>query len=84
MLEPIVRFVPVDRAFYGITVGGRTVIDTRMTMSVNGYVTARDVELFESLKDVRNEVAHGERATPPADAARAVERLAAKMRLGAA
>ena len=39
--EQPVKFVPTDRAFYGITSDGRTVLDTRLTLSASGYGSTR-------------------------------------------
>jgi hypothetical protein len=39
--EPPVKFVPTDRAVYGITNEGRTVLDTRVTVSASAYVSTR-------------------------------------------
>lgn len=36
-----VKFVPTDRAFYGITNDGRTVLDTRVSLSAYGYGSTR-------------------------------------------
>lgn len=36
-----VKFVPTDRAFYGVASDGRTVLDTRFLMSASGYGSTR-------------------------------------------
>jgi hypothetical protein len=36
-----VKFAPTDRAFYGTTNDGRTVLDTRVVMSASGYGSTR-------------------------------------------
>lgn len=39
--EPSAKFVPTDRAFYGTTNEGRTVLDTRVIVSGSAYVSTR-------------------------------------------
>lgn len=39
--ETPVKFLPIDRAFYGITPEGRTVLDTRITFTGTGYISSR-------------------------------------------
>jgi hypothetical protein len=40
LYETPVKFLPIDRAFYGLTSEGRTVIDTRLQFSATGYVSS--------------------------------------------
>jgi hypothetical protein len=47
------------------------------------HLSDLDAEEFKRLKTIRDEIAHGSLATPPADAVRAVEKLAAKLQLPA-
>jgi len=47
------------------------------------HLTDDDVEQFKMLKAIRDEIAHGSLATPPHDAAASVEKLAARLQLGA-
>jgi hypothetical protein len=39
--DKLVRFVPTDRAFYGITNDGRTVLDSRLLVSASAYGSTR-------------------------------------------
>ena len=39
--DKLVRFVPTDRAFFGITNDGRTVLDTRLVVSASAYGSTR-------------------------------------------
>lgn len=47
------------------------------------HLSDSDVQEFKRLKTIRDEIAHGSLATPPMDAVRAVEKLAAKLQLPA-
>ena len=47
------------------------------------HLSDSDAEEFKRLKTIRDEIAHGSLASPPADAVRAVEKLAAKLQLPA-
>jgi hypothetical protein len=40
LYETLVKFLPIDRAFYGLTGEGQTVIDTRLQFSATGYVSS--------------------------------------------
>jgi len=166
--DQLLRFVPLDRAFYGVTDDGRILKDLKFTLSATGHASSpisperveqrlklaanlassvpgniatffelamkendsfkrfmyffltiefrvlahsrltsnrrskrdllvhfedyvrdhgsplsqADVDAFRPLKELRNELAHGERPMPPADAVRAVEQLANKLQLG--
>jgi|CXWL01.1.fsa_nt_gi hypothetical protein len=52
------------------------------TLSVWTQLTDADVESFKDLKRVRDQLAHGEIATPPTYAVLAIEQLAKKLQLG--
>lgn len=54
------------------------------TLSVWTHLTDTDVESFKDLKKLRDKIAHGELASPPADAVIAAERLAIKLQIGPA
>ena len=55
-----VKFVPTDRAFYGITIDKRTVIDTRVSLSASGYGSTRvSTEQAEERLAVAMDIASG-------------------------
>jgi hypothetical protein len=51
-------------------------------LTVWTHLTDDDVNNFATVKRVRDQLAHGEIATPPAEAVALVERVAAKLQLG--
>jgi hypothetical protein len=54
---------------------------TWCALTVWNHVTDEDVANFSRVKKVRDQIAHGEIAAPPADAVALVERVAAKLQL---
>lgn len=50
-------------------------------LTVWQHLTDEDVGNFSALKRVRDQIAHGEISSPPADAVALVERVASKLQL---
>jgi hypothetical protein len=53
-------------------------------LTVWTHLTDSDVESFSKVKTVRDQIAHGEIAAPPADAVQLVEHIASKLQLAPA
>lgn len=78
------RFRPTASSFLGTQPEQWKFLQERFTwcaLTIWNHVTDEDVANFARVKKVRDQIAHGEIAAPPADAVVLIERVAAKLQL---